>query len=256
MALWHIYSNASMAAGPPVYKSSCCLCFAGIRSFQLVSIHITLEGPEVSAPLQPSTPRCETCSISISDGVYLSNLLPSDLYAAHGSGSAPAADPLCVPSGQSRPLPWRWQKSPAGGPCIALGLSAQSTAQAAQLLQSSGAEDQAEACAANASPTGQRAGPAARAEPKASCARGAGDAPSLASSFADFLEGQASSSAGPPAQPWGSEWQSGVSEGAIDLSLHRGRRTLIVLRGSDGQVGLRASRHAAAPSFSALERHH
>ena len=217
-------------------------------------MQISLEGRDFSAPLQPSTPACETCSISISDGVYLSNLLPSDLYAAHSGESAPAADSLCVLSGQSAPLSWRWQKSTAGGPCIALGLSAQSTAQVAQLLQSGRAKDSAEAWAANASPTWQRAGPAAPAEPETSSARGAGAAPSLASSFADFLEGQASSSRGPPAQPWGSEWQSGASEGIIDLSVHRGRRTLIVLRGSDGQVGSCASQPAGAPPSVALSR--
>ena len=200
-------------------------------------------------------PPCETCSISISDGVYLSNLLPSDLYAAHGSGHTLAAESLCVPSGQSRPLPWHWQKSPAGGPRIALGFSAQSTEQAAQRLQHGGAEDSAEAWAAETTPTGQRAGPAAPAEPRTSPAWGAGVVSSLASSFADFLEGHASSRGGPPAQPWGSERQSGVSEGVIDLSLHRGRRTLIMLRGSDGQVRSRASQHAAAPPSLSSERH-
>ena len=197
-------------------------------------------------------PPCETCSISISDGVYLSNLLPSDLFAAHSGGSTPAAAPLCIPSSQSQPLPWRWQKSQAGGPRIALGLSAQ---QAAQRLQSGGAEDKAEPWAVDAYPAGQRAGPVAPAEPKTSRARGAGAAPSLASSFADFLEGQASSSGGPPAQPRGSEQQSGVSEGVIDLSLHRGRRTLIVLCGCDGQVSSRASQPAGAPPLLALSRH-
>ena len=213
-------------------------------------MHIELERPEVSAPLQPSMPPCETCSISISDDVYLTNLLPSDLYAAHGGGSATAADSLRVPSGQSVPLPWRWQKSPAGGPRIALGLSAQTTAQTAQRLQSF----QTEHKAADASPTGQRAGPAASADPRTSRARGAGAAPSLASSFADFLEGQASGSGGPGAQPWGSEWQSGASEGVIDLSRHRGRRTLVVLHGSDGQVSSRTSQPADAPPSVALSR--
>ena len=185
-------------------------------------------------------PPCETCSISISDGVYLSNLLPSDLYAARGSKSAPTADPLCVSSGQSAPLPWQWQKSPAGGPRIALGLSQQSTAQVAQLLQSGGAEAKAEVWAADTAPTGQRAGQAAQAQPDISRARGARAAPSLANSFADFLEGQAGSSGGQAAQPRASEWDSAISGGVIDLSLHRGRRTLIVLRGSDSQVCLRA----------------
>ena len=161
-----------------------------------------------------------------------------------------------MPGGQSAPLPWRWQKGPAGGPCITLGLCAQSAAQAAQRLQSSGAGEKVGVWAADAALAGQRAVPAAPAQPGILRARGAGAAPSLANSFADFLEGQTGSSRGLEAQPWASEWHSGVSDGIIDLSLHRGRRTLVALRGSDGQVGSHTLQRAAALPSSALTRHH
>ena len=227
LPIWHFMLYGAAQISP--------LCPAGDQSFPLVSVQVQLDSKLDSMPVEADSGPCETCTVVISPGVYLSNLSSSDLHAAHASPDVPA-DPVCVPRGQSQPLPWTWQKNQDLGPLIALGLSHTDCAQAAASLCGStgvkGSAATASAAAATLQPHGRNA---ATAKQGAAQPRERAAAPSLAESFVSFLESQAgmksltaAESQRPPRPP--------ASAGIVDIKQHQGKRTPIILQASNGKV--------------------
>lgn len=195
-----------------------------------------LERPDNSTPVHPASPPCETCVIGISPGVYLSNLSASDLYVAGSNGGASPAAPLYVPSGQSQPLPWTWHKSHASGPLLALGLSSQGCAEAAQSLHSSAASMSAELKASQAAHMQAPAKASSIVQQAAMRLERPAAKPSLAESFVSFLEGQAGKQSATRSGQQTSARPIKASCGVIDLIGHQGKRTVITLQDNHGQV--------------------
>ena len=191
----------------------------------------SLDSTSVGAETGP----CETCTIVISPGVYLSNLSSSELYAAHGSPIVPA-DPVCVPGGQSQPLPWTWQKSQGSGPLIALGLSRQDCAQAVASLQGSTGMTRSDVTAAAGGKSQPHGGALTTARPEAEHLRGKAAVPSLAESFVSFLESQAGRKSSKAAEMCHQARPPAIRAAVIDIKQHQRSRTPIVLQGSDGKV--------------------
>lgn len=220
------------------------------QGFQLVSMQVQLDSRFDSAPVGTDSGPCETCTVVIGPGIYLSNLSSSDLHAAHGSPSVLAGH-VCVPRGQSRPLPWKWQNSQDSGPLIALGLSCQSCAQAAASLHESADQQGSAATAAAAS---ARLQPPGRTSPTAKQGavpgQGKAAAASLAESFVSFLkaqDGKASSTTVDLNEP---ARRPSIGAGVIDIKQHQGKRTPIVLQDSKCQV--RFSVRAILPATAVL----
>ena len=225
--LWH-HEPLSVAQMSP-------LCPAGDQSFQLVSVQVQLDSKVDSVPVEADSSPCETCTVVISPGVYLSNLSTSDLHAAHASPDVPA-DPLRVPRGQSQPLLWTWQKRQYSGPFIALGLGRRKCAQATASLHDSadvkGSAITSSAATAHMQPHGRNAATAKQGALQ-SCERAV--APSLAESFVSFLESQAGKKSLTAAEP-NSPATAPASAGTIDIKQHQGKRTPIILQDSAGKV--------------------
>ena len=187
--------------------------------------------------MQPSTASCETTTIVISPGVYLSNLSSSDLFVAQVSRElSTSEEPTSVPSGQSKPLPWTWHKIEASGPRVALGLSRQGCAQALQSFHCSARFREANAMATRAGPLQQQLDTQCRKSAEGSHSTEPAAASSLAESFVSFLQAQAGEKS---AAALDAQRPAGLADdnpGIINLIQHQGRRTLIVLQGESGQV--------------------
>ena len=209
-----------------------------------MSVQVQLESRPDSGSVGAETGPCETCTVVISPGVYLSNISASELYAAHGSPSAPA-DPVCVSDGQSQPLPWTWRKSQDSGPLIALGLSREDCARAAESLNgSTGLKGSGTTAAAGTSqPQG---GSLTTAPQKAEHLQGKTAAPSLAESFVSFLESQAGRKSSHAVESDRPASPHAIRAGVIDMKQHQRKRTPVVLHGSDGKV------RSSVGSFPAL----
>lgn len=224
------------------------MCAADDPSFRLVSVQVQLESRPDTVPAEDDSGPCETCTVVITPGVYLSNLSSSDLHATHSSSSAPAA-PASLPSGQSQPLPWAWQKRGDSGPLIALGLSREDCARAA-----THPPDSTDAIAAAAPANMQLlGGTVAAAKQGAAPLRGDAAAPSLAESFVSFLESQAGTKRSTAAVFGRPAWPAAPQPGVINIMRHQGRRIPIVLQGSDGQVRQMHQRQPPFPSSAVFQ---
>ena len=209
--------------------------------------------------MQPSTASCETTTIVISPGVYLSNLSSSDLHVAQVSRELSISEePTCVPSGQSKPLPWTWHKFGGPGPRVALGLSRQGCAQALQSLHCSARFGAADALAKGAGPLQQQLETQSQAAAEDSQSTAPAAASSLAESFVSFLQAQAGEKS---AAALDAQRPAGLADshpGIINLIQHQGRRTLIVLRGENGQVSssvlTSACQICSAPNFGCVHQ--
>ena len=201
-----------------------------------MSVQVQLAGPSDSVPAQPDTGPCETCTIVISPGVYLSNLSSSDLFVAYGSSSGPA-DPVCIPSGKSKPQSWPWQKSQASGTRIALGLSRRDCAQAATFLHDSSAPPGSDIAAADTAAVQQHTDGVSTAKQQGVHLKGrAAATPSLADSFVSFLEGQPGKKCSKSAESQQHAQPLSADAGVIDIEQHQGKRTPFILQGTDGKV--------------------
>ena len=207
------------------------LCAADDPGFRLVSVQVQLEKQIDTVPVGADSGSCETCTVVITPGVYLSNLSSSDLHAAHGSSDIPAA-PTSLPSSHSQVLPWTWRKRQDSGPLVALGLSPEDCAQAATHPL-----DSPDVAAAAASAIMQPHGRiVAAAKQGAVRLRGDAAVPSLAESFVSFLESQAGTERSTAAEFGWPARPAAMKPGVIDIMQHRGRRIPFFLQGSDGKV--------------------
>ena len=209
--------------------------------------------------MQPSTASCETTTVVISPGVYLSNLSSSDLYVAQVSRELSISEePTCVPSGQSKPLPWTWHKIGPSGPRVALGLSRQGCAQALQSLHCSAWFRAGNATAAGAGPLQQQLDTQSKAGAEGSHSTEPAAASSLAESFVSFLQAPAGEKSAAALDAQRPARLADDSPGIINLIQHQGHRTLIVLRGENGQVSSSvltfANNTCSAPHFGCVHQ--